>query len=202
MNSLRLLLILSFSVLSSFSVVRADVLTQTLSGKGGEEAIFSIAGHWVEDNKKGDLQLLETSAADEFSFTYEEQGNKWSGVLEASYYDKRVVLQIDLSKLRLNSQPIISLSQPVYWILGAVKKGDGLIISSLDQQKFRKLLSKHFYASTIEGKCLDVLKTCNSEIKKHYMLSPKNTQDMNKDFAYRFNSIFPAKTGRRFRFVE
>lgn len=179
-----------------------DLLTQTLSGKGGENAIFSIAGTWYEEKQHRTLELTETREADEFLFSYTENQNVWKGLLETSYYEKRVVLHVDLSKLTLNGKPVITFELPVYLLFGAVKKGDELLISSLDQEKFRKLLGKHFYASVVEGRCSDATDICKTEIKKHFMLSPKNTKDMNKDFSNRFKTIFPIKEALRFKQKE
>lgn len=179
-----------------------DLLTQTLSGKGGENAIFSIAGTWYEEKENSRLELIETQEADEFLFNYTENQNLWKGVLETSYYEKRVVLQVDISKLTLNGKPVILLEQPVYLLFGAIKKDEELLISALDQEKFRKSLGKHFYASDVEGRCTDVVDRCKAEIKQHFMLSPKNTKDMNKDFSNRFKLVFPIKQARTFKFKE
>lgn len=193
---LRFILLL---ICTTSLVSRADLLTQTLNGQGGEAAIFSIAGHWVDEKNQLDLQLTETRERDEFLFTYSENENVWKGLLETSYYDKQVVLQVDLSKLTLNDEPVMQMSMPVYLLLGAYKTKKELSISPLDQQKFRKLLGKHFYATTVEGKCLQLLQKCQAEIKKHFMLSPKNTKDMNKDFSRRFRSVFDVKTAKVFK---
>ena len=180
-------------------VSRADLLTQTLSGKGGEAAIFSIAGHWVDEKNNLDLQLFETTQSDEFKFVYTENNNIWKGLLETSYYDTRVVLQVDLTKLTLNDKAVIQLTQPVYLMFGGFKiKKDEFKIAYLDQSSFRKLLGKHFYASELKGKCTDATSICKEEFNKHYMLSPKNTADMNKEFANRFGKVFPKKAAKLF----
>jgi hypothetical protein len=198
-------LILRFSLLLICTiplVSRADLLTQTLSGQGGEAAIFSIAGHWVDEENQLDLRLTETREKDEFLFTYSENQNIWKGLLETSYYDTRVVLQVDLSKLTLNGEPVVQMSLPVYLLFGATKNKKELSVSPLHQEKFRKLLGKHFYAATVEGKCLLLLEKCQAEIKKHFMLSPKNTKDMNKDFSRRFRSVFDVKAATIFKLKE
>lgn len=199
-------LILRFSLLLLCGlplVSHADLLTQTLSGKGGEAAIFSIAGHWVDEKNNLDLQLFETAQSDEFKFIYTENNNSWKGLLETSYYDSRVVLQVDLTKLTLNDKPVIQLSQPVYLMFGGFKiKKDEFKIAYLDQSSFRKLLGKHFYASELEGKCTDATSICKAEFSKHYMLSPKNTADMNKEFSNRFGKVFPKKTAKLFKLKD
>ncbi len=199
-------LILRFSLLLLCClplVSRADLLTQTLSGKGGEDAIFSIAGHWVDEKNNLDLQLFETAQSDEFRFIYTENDNSWKGLLETSYYDSRVVLQVDLTKLTLNDKSVIQLTQPVYLMFGAFKiKKDELKIAYLDQSSFRKLLGKHFYASELEGKCTDATSICKEEFTKHYMLSPKNSADMNKEFSNRFGKVFPKKTAKLFKLKD
>lgn len=179
-----------------------DLLTQTLNGKGGENAIFSIAGNWYEEKENLKLELVETREADEFLFTYTEKQNVWKGLLETSYYDRQIVLQVDLSKLTLNNKPVILLEQPVYLLFGAIKKNDELQITQLDQDRFRKLLGKHFYASEVEGRCSDATDKCKEEIKKHYLLSPKNTKEMNKDFSSRFKSVFNLKNAKLFKLKE
>lgn len=196
-----MILILRFGLLLLCSlplVSRADLLTQTLSGRGGEAAIFSIAGHWVDEKNKLNLQLIETTESDEFKFIYTENNNSWKGLLETSYYEGRVVLQVDLTKLTLNDKSVIQLTQPVYLMFGGSKRKNEFQISYLDQSSFRKLLGKYFYASELKGKCTEVTSICKEELNKHYMLSPKNTADMNKEFSSRFNKVFPKKTAKLF----
>jgi hypothetical protein len=171
-----------------------DVINQPLSGKGGEDAIFSIAGDWVEKEKKTSLKITETSASDQFMFTYEENGKVWKGMVEASYYGEKVALNLDLLSLTLDDKKLVWADEPLFLLIGAYFKKDELYIIEADMKKFRKSLSKYFYANLFETGKFCVANQgdlCKKSFADKYVLSPKNSKNFNNEFENKFNRIFP-----------
>lgn len=199
---LNLLLISLFSL----SLIGCyDVINQPLSGKGGEDAIFSIAGDWVEKEKKTSLKIMETSASDQFTFTYEENGKVWKGMVEASYYGEKVALNLDLLTLTLDDKKLIWADEPLFLLIGAYYKNDDLYIIEADMKKFRKSLSKYFYANFFETEkfCLaNQGDLCKQSFADKYVLSPKNTKNFNNEFDNKFNRIFPKNKALVFESVQ
>lgn len=182
-----------------------DVINQPVGGKGGEAAIFSIAGNWVEKTKKTSLQIVETSQSDQFSFVYQENGRIWKGMVEASYYGEQVALNLDLLTLSLNDKKLIWADEPLFLLIGAYFKGDDLYIIEADMKQFRRSLAQFFYANPFEpGKfCVkseDDL--CKKSFADKYVLSPKNSKKFNDEFDKKFKRIFPKEKALIFNPAE
>lgn len=195
-----LLSLISFSLLGCY-----DVINRPLSGKGGESAIFSIAGNWLEKEKKTSLKIMETSAADQFSFIYEENGQVWKGEVETSYYGEKVVLNLDLLTLTLNDKKLIWADEPLFLLVGAYFKNHDLYIIEADMKKFRKTLSKYFYANLFETGKFCVANQgdlCKKSFTDKYVLSPKNSEKFNHDFDRGFSKIFPKNNALIFESIK
>lgn len=193
------------SGLSLFLFGCYDVINQPLSGRGGEEAIFSIAGNWVEKDKKTTLKIMETSSADQFTFSYEENGKVWKGVVEASYYGEKVALNLDLLSLTLDDKKLIWADEPLFLLIGAYFKTDDLYIIEADMKIFRKVLAKYFYANTflVDKFCIaNQGDLCKKSFAEKYVLSPKNNEKFNYDFNRGFSKIFPKAKALVFESAE
>jgi len=201
----KFLTLFLISLCSLFLFGCYDVINQPLSGQGGESAIFSIAGKWVEKDQKTRLTIMETAASDQFTFSYEENGRVWKGMVEASYYDQKIALNLDLLSLTLDDKKLIWADEPLFLLIGAYFKSDKLYIIEADMQKFRKGLANYFYANQFETGKFCVANQgdlCKKSFTNKYVLSPKNNAKFNREFNTKFNKIFPKAKALVFESVE
>jgi hypothetical protein len=170
-----------------------DLVNQPLGGLGGEKAIFSIAGKWVEKEKNQTLEINETDESDEFTFVFNENGKVWKGLVEAAYYEKKVVLNLDLVSLSLNGEKLIQPSEPMYLLIGIYFKGDKLHVIPADMQKFKQLLAEHFYATPVKTlrSCVGANEVCKQHFSDNYVLSPSQSKKFDQKFEKNFMRIFP-----------
>ena len=191
MNTMLKLLLLSF-----FSALLAgcyDLVNQPLGGLGGEKAIFSVAGKWVEKEKNYTLEIDQTDESDEFTFVFSENGKIWKGLVEAAYYERKVVLNLDLASLTLNGEKVIQPSEPMYMLIGLYFKKDKLHLIPADMQKFKELLAEHFYATAVKTlrSCVGGNEVCKQHFSENYVLSPSRSNKFDQKFSRNFLRIFP-----------
>lgn len=170
-----------------------DLVNQPLGGLGGEKAVFSIAGKWIEKDNNHRLEIDETDESDEFTFVYNENGKIWEGLVEASYYERKVVLNLDLASLTLNGNKLIQPSEPMYLLIGIYFKGDKLHVIPADMQKFKQLLAEHFYATPVKTlrSCVGANEVCKQHFSDNYVLSPSQSKKFDQKFEKNFMRIFP-----------
>jgi len=181
-----------------------DLINRPLSGVGGDKAIFSIAGQWLEKNGTNSLEILETSEPDEFIFSYTENGNLWKGKVETSYYGENVALNLDMLSLTLNGDKLVVPNEPLYLLLGLKKKGNKIEIIKADMNKFKKVFAKYFYATLLDSHkaCVGNKEPCKTALSGNYVLSPARTKKFNYDFGRAFSSIFPRNNAVTFELVK
>jgi hypothetical protein len=184
-------------LLSGFLIILTgcyDLVSQPLGGMGGENAIFSIEGNWVEKSKNHSLEIMATDESDEFTFTYNENGKIWKGLVEAAYYEKRVVLNLDLASLTLNGDKLIQPSETMYLLIGLYFRGDKLYLIPADMQKFKKIMSEHFFAAPIKEarSCVANNEICKQHFSNGYLLSPSKSKKFDEKFHKSFPKIFPS----------
>jgi hypothetical protein len=185
---------LLLGVFSALLVGCYDLVNQPLGGLGGEKAVFSIAGQWIEKDNNHRLEIDETDESDEFTFVYSENGKIWKGLVEASYYEKKVVLNLDLASLTLNGDKLIQPSEPMYLLIGIYFRGDKLHVIPADMQKFKQHLAEHFYATPVKSlrSCGANNDICKQHFSHNYVLSPSQSKKFDQKFEKNFMRIFPA----------
>lgn len=189
--------IISKLLLSGFLIILTgcyDLVNQPLGGLGGEKAIFSIAGNWIEKSKNHSLEILETDEEDEFTFTYDENGKIWKGLVEAAYYEKKVVLSLDLASLTLNGDKLIQPSETMYLLIGLYFRDDKLYLIPADMQNFKKIMAEHFFAAPIKEarSCVGNNEICKQHFSNGYLLSPSKSKKFDEKLQKSFRRVFPS----------
>lgn len=193
---MSLLMKLVVSVLLMFSLAACkDVLNKPLGGMEAPASMEQLDGNWVAEEGGARLDILKTSKADWYGFTYQEHGKQTEGRFVVSYFKRKRVLNIDLASVRVNGAPVVRDSSQAFLMVDATVDDEQLLLTPADMDKFEKHFSPYFFASPIqvEGLCKKENELCTSTFSSGNVLISKRMKKFNDELIKKYRTVFPYK---------
>ncbi|HEX7764715.1 MAG TPA: hypothetical protein VF433_14045 [Cellvibrio sp.] len=172
-----------------------DLLSKPLSSVNVPESPRSLVGDWLSEDGTKQLRIAKAGNQDWYNFSYTEDTKKTEGRFVVAYFKHRMVFNVDLASVRINTRPVVNSEMPVYMLFGAIADDDELRISPAQMDKFEKHFAKYFFASPMNTSalCKQTEEICASSFESGNLLLSKRMRKFNDEFAKKYRTIFPSK---------
>lgn len=172
-----------------------DLLSKPLASSTVPDSPKPLVGDWLSEDGSKRLNISKGGSQDWYQFRYQEGDKKTEGRFVVSYFNQRMVFNVNLASVRINNRPVINTDMPLYLLVGAMVDAENLQLAPAQMDKFEKHFANYFYASPMDTKvlCKQALETCAENFAAGNMLLSKRMRKFNDEFTKKYRTIFPRR---------